>query len=295
MKAAVRAWGSHLAGISVLWLALISLASAQSDPATTGAASKEGQQAHGDASRPSGPALPEGYDEAIELGVQEFDLGNFAEARARFLEAHRVYPNARTLRALGMVAYELRHYVSSIQYLKQALESAERPLTPRLRQAVEKLLKRAGAYVGRYRVTLRPPGAQLWADGDEVELGSDGMLMLSVGDHVLESRARSHRPLRRTLRVLGGENEALDLVLLPLPELAASGVERRIGGGAEVDEGSMLPRRKKRWLWTALGVAVAGGLAAGLVIGLRDPGTSGPSETTTGGVIRLSIGGAAAR
>ena len=217
---------------------------------------------------------PAGYTAAIDLGVQEFGLGNFEEARARFIEAHRIYPNARTLRALGMVAYELRHYVSSILYLEQALASGERPLTERLRQECERLLARAEGYVARYRVSLKPPEADIWVDGSQVELSADGTLVLPVGDHVIESRAPGHLPQRRRVRVLGGDREALELALTPTAgQPTPAGSERREA------------RARRTWLWVSAAAVVAAGATAGLVLGLRDPGSRKPAGGTTGETI----------
>jgi Flp pilus assembly protein TadD len=63
------------------------------------------------------------YREAIEHGLAEYRAGNFAEARALFLRAHAISPNARTLRGLGIVEYELRNYAEAIVRLRQALAS----------------------------------------------------------------------------------------------------------------------------------------------------------------------------
>jgi hypothetical protein len=44
---------------------------------------------------------PAGYGEAIDGAVREHELGHFVEARELLLRAHKLYPNARTLRVLG--------------------------------------------------------------------------------------------------------------------------------------------------------------------------------------------------
>ena len=223
-------------------------------------------------------ASPEGYEAAIDIAFQEYKLGNYAEARSRFLDAHRIYPNARTLRALGIVAYELRNYVSSILYLEQALSSSERPLTPRLRAETEQLLKKAQGYVARYTVSLRPRDAAILIDGSEAEPDEDGALVLEVGDHVLEAVAPGHRSLKRVLRVVGGADESISMMLVPL-ESSSPGTSPRSGERVDV------PLRKRWWLWTTLSAVVLGGVATGLSLALRDPGERTPNGGTLGTVI----------
>ena len=62
-------------------------------------------------------APPRGYDEAVETALAEFEAGNYAEARSQLFKAHSIFPNARTLRALGKAEYELKNYREAIDYL----------------------------------------------------------------------------------------------------------------------------------------------------------------------------------
>src|SRR5262245_44240118 len=61
------------------------------------------------------------YRSAVDDAVSEFAAGRFEEARALFKRAHQLSPNARTLRGLGMTAFELRAYVQAIRELRAAL------------------------------------------------------------------------------------------------------------------------------------------------------------------------------
>jgi len=140
------------------------------------------------------------YKESISLGVAEFDDKNFLEARAQFSRAHAMYPNARTERALGMVAFELKDYVQSVQFLQEALDSRERPLDAGKRTQTEALLKRALGYVGRFRLDIESE-TTVRIDGRPTEVRTDNALMLGVGEHVLEFRAADRITDKRTLTV----------------------------------------------------------------------------------------------
>ncbi|HEX6240071.1 MAG TPA: tetratricopeptide repeat protein [Polyangiales bacterium] len=210
----------------------------------------------------SEPAAPSGYEAAIELAIHEFELRNYAEARARFLEAHKLFPNARTFRALGMVEYELKNYGDAIEALESALRSQTRPLTGALRSDAEALLERAKGYVGRIRLELKPDATSVAVDGVPIQLGLDGVLVLDVGDHGLEFRAPGRLMERRAVKITGGEEKLLRVVLPP----AATHTD-----GAQAER---RPLHKNPWLWTAVG-AVAVGTAVGLGVSLSDPGGGG--------------------
>jgi hypothetical protein len=130
--------------------------------------------------------------------------------------------------------------------------------------------------VARYEVSVRPPSATLLVDGSEAELSSNGTLILEVGDHTLEAVAPGHRSLKKVLRVVGGAKESVDLVLLPFAGAQAS----------TEPVGESPPReallRRTWWLWTAVGSVIAGGVVAGLVVGLREPDPGDPNLGTTG-------------
>lgn len=199
---------------------------------------------------------PPGYDQAVALALKEFALGNYAEARGRFYEAHRLLPNARTYRALGMVEYELRNYGDAIEALTLALSSTARPLEGQARTEAEELLVRARGYVARVRIEVNPDVATVVLDGVAVDLAAGGTLMLQVGDHDLEFRAPGRLAEKRRLRINGGEEETLRVVLPPVTTTPEA--SRRSEGR---------PLLRNPWLWTAVGVVIAGA-AAGTAIAL---------------------------
>lgn len=234
---------------------------------------------------------PPGYDETIEAALQEFEAGNFAESRAQFLKAHGIFPNARTLRALGKAEYELKNYREASSYLTQALESRVRPLTPDQRAETQRLLEAARGYVGHYAIAVRPPDAKVLLDGTAISLGSDGQLALNVGDHTLAVEAEGYLPERRKLRVTGGGREHLLIELKPavaesaptslpqptLPESTSASPATPVH-----DDRAATPLRRKWWLWTGVIAAVAGGTAAVVYLSLREPEQRAPTGGSSG-------------
>ena len=209
------------------------------------------------------------YDRAIELGLEEFRMGNYPEARSRFLEALELDENARVLRALGKVEYELNHYRASAGYLERALDSNVRPLTAEMRADVERILAQARGYVGRYRLMTQPAGASIRVDGHEALL-ENGVLSLEVGDRVLEVDAVGYRTWRQELSVRGGTEQVLNIRLIAeTPDATAEAGPR----AERHDDGqhAAQPLRKKWWFWTTLGVVVVGAVVTGVLLSMRDP------------------------
>lgn len=217
--------------------------------------------------------VPEAYLRAAKLGHDEYELRNYAEARARFLEAHQIFPNARSLRALGAVEYDLKNYAASIEYLQSALASDVRPLAGPLRTETEALLSLARGYVATYTFALEPAAAQLELDGERVSLRADATLLIEVGEHQLLVQAPGHLATRKTLQVTGGAVQTVHIKLLP--------AQQEQGERAE-------PLHKKWWLWTLVGVAVAGA-AVGLGVGLSGREKEGePTPSNLPGVSSIS-------
>lgn len=202
------------------------------------------------------------YRTAIDQALGEYELGNFAEARAQFLRAHELSPSARSLRGLGMAEFELRNYGAAIEHLEAALSCAERPLEESLREQTTDLLARAHGYVAQLTLRVSPEHARLSVDGVQE---AARRLVLEVGDHALELRAPGYLTHKRLLKVTGGEQLALEVRL----------------------EDGHAPRRWLRspWLWSASAL-VLGGIAAAILL-TRDPGSR--SEAPEGGTTDVAL------
>lgn len=221
------------------------------------------------------------YKAAVTLALEEFNAGNFEEAREHFTRAHALYPNARTLRGLGMSEFELRRYVESAANLELSLASSVKPLSEELRAQTRGLLARARGYVGEVHLMLRPSTTTVQMDGVQVQPDSDGRLRLLVGDHILDFSAEGHLKERRAILVHG--EQTLELAV----RLTRVAGEPTQGAGAlsatpEAQRDERRPVYKSWWLWTGLGVLVAGGAAAAVVIATHDPHVASPSGGSTG-------------
>ncbi len=171
---------------------------------------------------------PEGYQAAVDAALTEFSAGRWAEAQALFVRAHTIFPNARTLRGIGMAAFELGYYVAAVDALEGALSHEVRPLTDEQREQVRELLARARLFVGRFVVPAAPEGARLYVDGEGASAAgwpaSPAPILLAVGEHAVTIRSSAGRVATARVRVVGGEDRPLDIDLLalaPPPERTA--------------------------------------------------------------------------
>ncbi|MFT3925660.1 MAG: PEGA domain-containing protein [Myxococcales bacterium] len=232
---------------------------------------------------------PPGYAELIDAAIREHELTHFQEARELLLKAHAMFPNARTLRGLGKVEYELRNYGHAVSHLENALASPVRPLDARLRAEVEELLARARAYVGEVHVAVKPSSASVIVDGVTVASGPQAVFSLVVGDHLIEFQAAGHFPERRAVRVKGGEQTNIQVVLnAPLADKEPASPEKAAPSqpSSAPHDDEARTRTRRRWLaWTLSAVAVTG---AALAIGFafRDDSTGRADGGTSGVVLR---------
>lgn len=218
------------------------------------------------ASEPFDPqdiAVRESYRKAIAEGVAEYDAGRFEEALVCFRRAHQLSPNARTFRGIGKAAFELRDYVVAVRNLTAALSDSRKPLSAEQRDEAQDLLDRGRLFVAIYTLKVAPPEAQVFLDGSAAELQPDGSLMVGLGAHTLEARAKGYQRRTLSLKVRGGERKPLSLTLDPqeppsvqMPTTAAPGV----AGLAASDPVKPSNRKAVKWL-------VGGGASALLAIG----------------------------
>jgi hypothetical protein len=158
-------------------------------------------------------AVKKAYRKAIKDGVAEYDLRHFEEALGYFRRAHKIYPNARTYRGIGMASFELRDYVTAFRNLWAALHDQRKALSDEQRKETEDLIERCRLFVAAFTLKVSPQDAQVTVDANPVEREPDGTVMMGLGTHTVEARANGYRTRSLSVRVRGGERKDLELSL----------------------------------------------------------------------------------
>ncbi len=218
------------------------------------------------------------YRALVSEAVSEFDAGHWEEARSLFRRAHSLAPNARTLRGLGMCAYELRDYAEAARMLANALTEPRRALTSEQQAQTRTLLDRAHGFVARYTIAAAATDDVVRVDGAPARREADGSVVLAMGTHTVTLLRDARVVGELTVRVNGGEHAALELRAPTTPDATAgnangapreSAAPRDGGGSADGGDADPAPadtRRSSSALAPIL-LASAGVFAVASVIG----------------------------
>jgi hypothetical protein len=192
--------------------------------------------------------------ELLAAAVSEYDGHNYEEAYALFTRVHDLSPTARSERALGKTAFELRRYRECVQWLEASLADERSPLTDEMRVEVMGLLTRARAFLGHFTLHASVESASIDIDGAPA---SATTVELDLGDHEIVAHAEGCDVLTRRVTVHGGENETIELTLVHHREEGGSSTPSTDPGGVYRDFG---------WagLLTGIALVVGGAVATGI-------------------------------
>jgi tetratricopeptide (TPR) repeat protein len=215
------------------------------------------------------------YETVVSEGLRAYQAGQYLAARASFEHAHALSPSARTLRALGMTAVELRRYSAAHAELEAALGDARQPLTEAQRGEVTQMLRWLESTLATLRMVVEPAGARVVVDGEP----GRAPFLLEPGAHEVRVLADGYETSEQRLELAAAQERTLEVRLTPTPPLVAAALApatqltaAKAEPGAELFEqpspardagsGSVLHRW---WFWTAIGVAVVAGTTLAIV------------------------------
>jgi hypothetical protein len=224
----------------------------------TGSAAAQAGRARGAAD--SGRESAE-YRQLVQQALDEFQRGNWDEAAGLFSQAHKLSPSARTLRGMGLAAFEGRRYVDALRDLRAALESTVNPLTAEQRAEVTDTVSRAEHYVVPLELTVEPSSAEVRING-AIQPDQEGPRQLVVDPGMLEVRASApgYDVELRQLRMVSGTPQQVLLRLSPIAQPNAAGIN--IGGGGPTTSEARRGPPYQTLAWLSMGLTVAGGVAA---------------------------------
>lgn len=218
---------------------------------------------------PTSAESPE-YKSAIEAALEEYRLQHFTEARSLFARAHALDPSARTLRGLGMVEFELRHYVVADELLEGSLKATTKPLTAAQRSSVNDLLTRTRQFISRYVIAVPASGPEptVEVDGKLVKLDAEHGFFVESGEHTL--RVHAARMVELSLDAKGGDVQTLNVELAPDAAAASAADPSQASGSPAAAPAAHKGHSTLGIVLTSAGAAVLAGSAAVGALALVD-------------------------
>lgn len=223
-------------------------------------------------------------------GVAALQARRFEEAAAALERSYRSYPSPVALYNLGLAHRELGHPLRAIDWFERYLsEGGDRVPADRVAN-VRGAIRELRDQLASVRVRVSVPVYTLMADGHEAAV-VDGLLQLDPGDHVLAVTSPGYRPWRSELRLTPGERATHDVILVrdgadvavtrPVPPRLRDDARRPRALATphpqelqpNVESPSLVTRW---WFWTGVGVVVAGGVVAGVLIANANASTEPP-------------------
>ena len=193
--------------------------------------------------------------------------GDNAPAFRLYLQAYQLSRNPRTAAQLALCELSLGYWMAAHDHLTEALTSvSHHPWIDANRATLEEQRKEAAAHLANLIVDGAPSGAEVLVNGKLVgRLPMTAAVKVSEGRIDIEVRSSTHRPMTRTLTLVGGASERLSVELVPID--VGKGPEPAPAGERTAD----LPgwRRVLPWSLLAAGV-LAGAVGAWQHVRWRD-------------------------
>jgi tetratricopeptide (TPR) repeat protein len=199
-------------------------------------------------------------------GAELFGAEDYEAALEAFQESHRLNPVDSALYNIAMCQRALFRYVESRETFRQYLVAGGETIDEARRHEVQRSILELEELLGELRLTVVPQGAQLYLD--EVALAPErwNSMLVRTGRHTLRAEAEGYQPWVRQLDISMGTVTEVTVSLMP-DAVAEAGQ----GGAVETTSGAKRILRSW-WLWTALGLVVAGGAATGIALAVTHDG-----------------------
>ncbi|HTU61714.1 MAG TPA: hypothetical protein VMF89_24830, partial [Polyangiales bacterium] len=153
------------------------------------------------------------YKDLVRDGMLKYTRGLWDEARAYFLKAHALAPNARTLRGLALIGYDSQHFVQAIDYAEQSLVHPVQPLNDKMKEEAKKLIDQAQSQVARAELITTPADAEVRVDGAPVTRRADGTVWMDPGAREISVSAQGYLTETRRLELSEQQQTRLEIAL----------------------------------------------------------------------------------
>jgi hypothetical protein len=156
-----------------------------------------------------------------DLGAQAMSRNDFTLALEYFNSAYRAYPSAKLLYNIGLAFDGAGRLPEAIDTYRRFLSEAGADTPAEARQYAQKRAAELERRVGTLLVGRRPADAVVLLDEETAPLLAEKPVRVVPGMHALHATRAGHEPLNLPVEVHAGEEKRLELVLRPIPVVAA--------------------------------------------------------------------------
>lgn len=205
----------------------------------------------------------------FEEGVTHATQEHWKDAEDRFRRAAELYPSAAILFNLASVLERQGEYVEALEYLTQMTRLKR--VQKRIARQAKRLGEAIAPKIAHANIEARnlESDMSLYVDGEPYPEAAVGVSMpMNPRVHEVVVEAPDGRTHRSTFELAPGESRN---VVVETPASFAATAPNHSGMGVDLESSSgqrdreIYPIHKKWWFWTALGVAIAGGVTAAVL------------------------------
>lgn len=164
---------------------------------------------------PAAPAQSDSYKLHMENGVKLVADKNYVAAIAEFQAAYEARPNANPLLNIAICNKELYRYPQAIAALETALAKHGATMDPTDKKVAEDAIREMRALLGTVSVTVKPEGAILIVDGEELPAGAASKpVPLGPGVHKIAAKADGYATAEQSVTIASGRDQQITFALV---------------------------------------------------------------------------------
>lgn len=218
---------------------------------------------------------------AYTRGVAALHADRYGDAVIEFEASYRLNPIPRVLYNLALAYRGTGRYVRALDAFDRYLREQAAVPSDR-REAIVSEMQALRSRVGIVACHVRPANARFHVDGEVRACTSS--VFVDPGERLFEVEAEGYRATSHRVRIAPGSEVDFRVDLVPSDDSVTSGASTVHPARAITADPQTFRRQPvyaRWWFWTAVGVLVAGGVAAGVVLANQTPSTPDVHQDVT--------------
>jgi hypothetical protein len=152
----------------------------------------------------------------FETGLKLYREGSYREALASFRRANDLSPRASIQRNIAQCNRDLKDFGAAYEAYQVLLSRYGTTMNAPDKRAVQRAIEELAMLTGTLRVTVAEPGATVTVDDHEVSTTPlAAPVRVGLGPHVVVVAKAGFEPIRREIKVSGGDEARIDGPLQP--------------------------------------------------------------------------------